>query len=171
MLMPIASSAVCASFVGFCKRISIVFSDVPASLPTIPAFAICAMAVVKSWIGTPDMAATLALIFSASPMSLMSALLAFAAAASRSATRAMSAPVSLASPAALRHAFSAFAPICAASAFDSCPAALIWSTPFDEARISLTLRPALLSSSMASPASLALVPGSVRSPPRSMAFC
>jgi alanyl-tRNA synthetase len=51
---------------------------------------------------------------------------------------------------------------------ESAVAAASPSAPFDEARISLTLSPALLSSSMASPASLADVAGSVRSPPRSM---
>ena len=107
-------------------------------------------------------AKTAELIFSASAISAISALEAFAEAANRSATLVASAP-------ARPNAFIALAAIVAACVFEICPATAICKTPLEAPNTSFTSSPALLSSNMASATSAADVPGSVRSAPSACA--
>ncbi len=155
---PMSSIACFARFDGAASESSIVFTLVPASDPLMPAFASCPSSVVSSSIGIPIAAATDALIFSAFAISGMLAVVAFALAASRSATRDASVP---ARPNALRLS----ATIVAASAFEICAAADSSSVPRAASIASLTLSPPFASSVIASAASAALVPGGFVSAP------
>jgi hypothetical protein len=151
-----------ASSVGAVNRMSIVFSDVPASLPLIPLFPSSAIAVDKSSMGTWFAANTAPAICIPIAMSVTSTLEEFAAAASISATR----PASLAfSP----NVFSALAEISAACATLSPPAAARSSVPPMLASTWSVDRPAFASSSIPSAASPA--ENDVSAPSSSAASC
>ncbi len=144
--MPSSSSFSFASSVGAVKRMSIVLSEVPASLPLRPRLAKIASAVVSVSMDWLDAANTAELILNESAKSCTSKLEALAAAASRFVTR----PVS---SAAMLNACMEFATISADCARLNPPAAAKSSTAEMEDKTCCGERPDLPSSSIACAAS------------------
>lgn len=145
------------------SRWSITRSDVPASDPTMLAFAISDSAVIVSWIVRPERCACAPACASPSAKSVISPVDAFAAPARRSATFVASRPSSA-------NAFNARATIVAAVALSVCAAAASWRVPFAADIDSATERPPFASSTIAWAASAADAFGIVRSLPSSTAF-